>query len=202
MDEKDRMRRALVAQRSAHHKAHGATDALALAQVQVQGVASQIEKLSGKTTENISDKIIAAYLPMGGELDPQPLMQALGKSGNHICLPVCTDEDGPLVFRRYKQNDALLPDEMGIAAPRATAHQVTPDIVLLPLLAFDGQGNRLGRGGGFYDRTLAVLKKRGDCRFIGLAFDMQMVDKCPTAPHDEALHAVLTPSKRHDFDRD
>lgn len=194
MDDKDQMRRALAAQRSAHHKAHGEAEAQALAEF----MSSNADKQLGA----ISDKIIAAYLPMGGELDPRPLMQALRKNGNSICLPVCINEDAPLVFRRYRHNDALLPDDMGIAAPRATAQQVTPDIVLLPLLAFDGQGHRLGRGGGFYDRTLAELKKRGDCRFIGLAFDMQMVDKCPIAPHDEALHAVLTPSKRHDFNRD
>ena len=194
MDDKDQMRRALEAQRSSHHKAHGEAEAQALAKF----VSSNAEKQLGA----ISDKIIAAYLPMGGELDPRPLMQALRKNGNSVCLPVCINEDAPLVFRRYRQNDALLPDDMGIAAPRATAQQVTPDIVLLPLLAFDGQGHRLGRGGGFYDRTLAQLKKRSDCLFIGLAFDMQMVDKCPIAPHDEALHAVLTPSKRHDFNRD
>lgn len=194
MDDKDQMRRALAAQRSAHHKAHGEAEAQALAEF----VSSNADKQLGA----ISDKIIAAYLPMGGELDPRPLMQALRKNGNGICLPVCINEDAPLVFRRYRHNDALLSDDMGIAAPRATAQQVTPDIVLLPLLAFDGQGYRLGRGGGFYDRTLAELKKRSDCRFIGLAFDMQMVDKCPIAPHDEALHAVLTPSKRHDFNRD
>ena len=194
MDDKDQMRRALAAQRSAHHKAHGEAEAQALAEF----MSSNADKQLGA----ISDKIIAAYLPMGGELDPRPLMQALRKNGNSICLPVCINEDAPLVFRRYRHNDALLPDDMGIAAPRATAQQVTPDIVLLPLLAFDGQGHRLGRGGGFYDRTLAELKKRSDCRFIGLAFDMQMVDKCPIAPHDEALHAVLTPTKRHDFNRD
>ena len=194
MDDKDQMRRALAAQRSAHHKAHGEAEAQALAEF----VSSNANKQLGA----ISDKIIAAYLPMGGELDPRPLMQVLQKNGNSICLPVCINEHAPLVFRRYRHNDALLPDDMGIAAPRATAQQVTPDIVLLPLLAFDGQGHRLGRGGGFYDRTLAELKKRSDCRFIGLAFDMQMVDKCPIAPHDEALHAVLTPSKRHDFNRD
>lgn len=191
MDEKDRMRRALTGRRRAHFEAHGAAEA--------QALTSHAEKLHA---EKAAGNIIAAYLPMGGELDPQPLMQALRRKGQSICLPVCIDEDAPLIFRRYKKGDALLPDDMGIAAPRATAQQVTPDIVLLPLLAFDGQGHRLGRGGGFYDRSLAELKKRGDCRFIGLAFDMQMVDKCPIAPHDEALHAVLTPSQWHEFDRD
>ena len=193
MDDKDQMRRALAAQRNAHHKAHG--------EVEAQGLAEFVSSNADKQLCAISDKIIAAYLPMGGELDPRPLMQALRKNGNSICLPVCINEDAPLVFRRYRQNDALLPDDMDIAAPRATAQQVTHDIVLLPLLAFDGQGHRLGRGGGFYDRTLATLRKRAACRFIGLAFDMQMVDKCPIAPHDEALHGVATPTQWYEFDR-
>ena len=184
MDEKNTMRQSLLAARRAHADAHG-TDAAA-------ALATHADKLSGQN--------IAAYLPMGGEIDPRPLMQALRRQGSGICLPVCVDEEAAMIFRRYRDGDALIPDEMGIAAPRATAQQVTPDIVLLPLLAFDGTGNRLGRGGGFYDRTLAALRKRGACRFIGLAFDMQMVDKCPVAPHDEPLHGVATPTQWYDFD--
>ncbi len=184
MDEKNTMRQSLLAARRAHADVHGTNAAAALA--------THADKLSGQN--------IAAYLPMGGEIDPRPLMQALRRQGSGICLPVCVDEEAAMIFRRYRDGDALIPDEMGIAAPRATAQQVTPDIVLLPLLAFDGTGNRLGRGGGFYDRTLAALRKRGACRFIGLAFDMQMVDKCPVAPHDEALHGVATPTQWYDFD--
>ena len=182
MDEKDTMRQSMLAARRAHADAHG-TEAAALT--------VHAEKLRGQN--------IAAYVPMGGEIDPRPLMRALRRQGSAICLPVCADEEAAMMFRRYRDGDALMPDEMGIAAPRATAQQVTPDIVLLPLLAFDGTGNRLGRGGGFYDRTLAKLRKRGAFRFIGLAFDMQMVDKCPVAPHDEALHGVATPTQWYDF---
>jgi 5-formyltetrahydrofolate cyclo-ligase len=184
MDEKNTMRQSLLAARRAHADTHGNDAAAALAK--------HADKLSGRN--------IAAYLPKGGEIDPRPLMQALRRQGSGICLPVCVDEEAAMIFRRYRDGDALIPDEMGIAAPRATAQQVTPDIVLLPLLAFDGTGNRLGRGGGFYDRTLAALRKRGACRFIGLAFDMQMVDKCPVAPHDEALRGVATPTQWYDFD--
>ena len=183
MDEKNTMRQSLLTARRAHADAHGAEAA---------ALTDHAEKLSGQN--------IAAYLPMGGEIDPRPLMQALRQQGSGICLPVCIDEEAAMIFRHYREGDPLLPDEMGIAAPRATAQQVTPDIVLLPLLAFDGIGHRLGRGGGFYDRTLAKLRAGTDCRFIGLAFDMQMVDKCPVAPHDEVLHSVATPTQWHDFD--
>ena len=183
MDEKDTMRQSMLAARRAHADAQG-DEAAALT--------VHAEKLRGQN--------IAAYLPMGGEIDPRPLMQALRRQGSAICLPVCADEEAAMMFRRYRDGDALIPDEMGIAAPPASAQLVRPDIVLLPLLAFDGTGNRLGRGGGFYDRTLAKLRRGSACRFIGLAFDMQMVDKCAVAPHDEALHGVATPTQWHDFD--
>lgn len=185
MDEKDQMRRAMTAARKAHFATTGATDA---------------DKLTG-FADRLSGRLIAAYLPMGGELDPLPLIDALRKNGKEICLPVCVDDEAPLIFRRYKKQAPLLPDAMGIAAPRATAQTVTPDIILLPLLAFDERGNRLGRGGGFYDRTLEKLRQTDNCRFIGLGFDMQMVDKCPVAPHDEALHGVLTPTQFIEFNQ-
>jgi 5-formyltetrahydrofolate cyclo-ligase len=188
MDAKDIMRQSMLAARRAHADTYGADAAVALA--------THAEKLTGRN----KNQNIAAYMPMGGEIDPRPLMQALRQQGNAICLPVCVNEEAAMIFRHYRDGDALLPDEMGIATPRATAQQVAPDIILLPLLAFDGQGHRLGRGGGFYDRTLAKLRQAGSCRFIGLAFDMQMVDKCPIAPHDEALRGVVTPTQWIEFD--
>lgn len=183
MEEKQTLRRAMTAARKKHFSAHGESDSAALA--------TMADKLSGE--------IVAAYLPMGSELDPMPLMAALRSRGHSICLPVCVDDDAPLIFRRFKKDTGLLPDAMGIAAPRATSQTVTPRVILLPLLAFDDDGNRLGRGAGFYDRTLANLRDAGDTRFIGLAFDMQKVDKCPVAPHDEALHGVLTPTQFIEF---
>lgn len=200
MDEKDRMRRAMLAARSAHVKA--ATKAGDEASSEASGEASNQANALAAHAAKLKGQIIATYMPLGGEIDPRPLMAVLRQQGAGLALPVCVDEEAPMVFRRYKPGDGLLPDAMGIAAPRATAQQVTPDIVLLPLLAFDGAGRRLGRGGGFYDRTLAKLRDTTPCRFLGLAFDMQMVDKCPTAPHDEPLHGVLTPSIWHEFNKD
>ncbi len=184
--EKEILRRTMMAARKQHFATHGAAEAQAVAAL-------------AETQVTLNGKITAAYLPMGGELDPLPLLDVLRKKGHEICLPVCVDDDAPLIFRRYKKQSGLLPDAMGISAPRATAQTVTPDIVLLPLLAFDADGNRLGRGGGFYDRTLAKLREAGDTQFIGLAFDMQKVDKSPVAPHDEALHGVLTPTQFIEF---
>ena len=104
------MRQSLLAARRAHADAHG-TDAAA-------ALATHADKLSGQN--------IAAYLPMGGEIDPRPLMQALRRQGSGICLPVCVDEEAAMIFRRYRDGDALIPDEMGIAAPRARRSKSRP----------------------------------------------------------------------------
>ena len=183
MEDKETMRRTMVTARKRVFDAGGAAAA--------QALAAHADKLSGR--------LVAVYLPMGGEIDPEPLANVLRRNGHEMCLPVCVDDEAPLIFRRYKKHAPLLPDAMGIAAPPATAQTIVPNLVLLPLLAFDGAGNRLGRGGGFYDRTLAQLRATSNCRFIGLAFDAQKVDKCPVAPHDEALHGVLTPSGLIEF---
>ena len=91
---------------------------------------------------------------------------------------------------------------MGIDAPVNAAETVQPDVVLVPLLGFDLSGMRLGRGGGYYDRTLAELRARRDILACGVAFHMQMVDKCPSAPHDQALDAVLTEDGLTRFERE
>ena len=191
MEDKETMRRSMVAMRKRVFDEAGEAAA--------QAVVSFAGALMGLSNAPSKAKRVAIYLPMGGEMNPLPLAQNLRADGHEICLPVCIDDDAPMLFRRYKKRAALLPDAMGIPAPRATARTVTPHIVICPLLAFDAAGNRLGRGGGFYDRSLADLRAKTDCRFVGLAFDEQKVDKCPVAPHDEALHGVLTPSGLFEF---
>ena len=140
-------------------------------------------------------QVIAAYWPVGDEIDPRPLMQACHAAGHIICLPVTYRADAALQFRQYAPEDALSPDRAGVQAPLADAPVLRPEIILLPLLAFDADGVRLGQGGGHYDRTLAFLKAQGPLRAVGLAFDFQQLDKCPRAPHDQVLNDVLTPSR-------
>ena len=129
---------------------------------------------------------IAAYLPVGGEIDPRPLMQALRRQGSGICLPVCGDGEAAMIFRRYRDGDALLPDEMGIAAPRPTRPSARP-------ILFCCRFWRLTARAIGSDAAVAFTTAHwphcahAALRFIGLAFDMQMVDKCPIAPHDEVL---------------
>ena len=190
MDDKQSLRDRLIGERKNHFAAHGKAAARKLA---AHAPALELSK----------ESLIAPYLPMGSEMDVRPLMAALVAQGHELCLPVCLAPHAPVIFRRYATGDALAADAMGIDAPLDEAQTVQPDLVLLPLLGFDASGMRLGRGGGYYDRTLAALRAaRRDIMACGVAFHMQMVDKCPSAPHDQVLDAVLTEIGLIRFERD
>ncbi len=130
---------------------------------------------------------IAGFWPMGTEIDLRPLLHALASRGHRLLLPATPPRGQPLAFRRWRPGDALLPDRFGTVAPQGEPG--VPDMLLVPLLAWDAAGNRLGYGGGYYDRTLAALPGR---RAIGCAYAMQQVDRLPAGPHDVPLDAVAT----------
>ncbi len=131
--------------------------------------------------------IVSGYWPMNDEIDIRPLLQALAERGHSIGLPVTGRRGEALVFRAWRPGEPLLPGRFGTSHP--TGPEVTPDMLLMPLLAFDGQGNRLGYGGGFYDRTVARLP--GALR-IGCAYAVQELDSLPTGPYDQKLHVIAT----------
>lgn len=134
---------------------------------------------------------VAGYWPFGGEIDPRPLMAALAKAGLAIALPRMERRDGPARFLLWESAAALKPDAYGMMAPPADAREVTPKLLLVPLLAFDRAGRRLGQGGGHYDRTLALLKPRG-AKAAGIAYAAQEIDAVPAGPHDQMLDWVVT----------
>ena len=139
--------------------------------------------------------VIAVYRASGNEIDPRPLAENMIKLGWTIALPACEDFACPVVFRAFKPGDRLAPDVMEIAAPLASAPEVTPDIVITPLLAFDRHGHRLGQGGGYYDRTIEAMRAAPKRPVIvGLAYSGQEVDRVPTDAHDQKLDAILTES--------
>ena len=137
---------------------------------------------------------VAVYHASGGEIDSDNLVALLRARNVALALPV-THQNGPLSFRVYAEGASLVPDAAGILAPEGNAPVCLPSVIILPLLAFDTTGARLGRGGGHYDRTLAGLRKKCHLRAIGLAFDEQMVEKCPVEPHDAPLDMVVTPMR-------
>lgn len=134
-----------------------------------------------------SAPIYALYHPVGSELDPSQI-----RLPGRRALPVVVRRDAPLEFRLHAPGDALVPDILGIPAPAATAEVVRPDIVFAPVLAFDRCGGRLGQGGGYYDRTLEVLRAEKRVLVVGLAYAGQELPQIPMEVHDARLDAILT----------
>ena len=138
-------------------------------------------------------KMFAAYYPMGDELDCLPLLRRLAAIGVPTCLPSVVRRGEPLAFRRWLPDDPLRNVAFGLSEPLPEAASVTPSVLLVPMLAFDRDGHRLGYGGGFYDRTLASLRAADPATVaIGVAFAGQLRDAVPVGPRDETLDWIVT----------
>jgi 5-formyltetrahydrofolate cyclo-ligase len=137
----------------------------------------------------------AGYLAIHSELSPALLLQALADRGVPTALPVTPAAGQPLQFLDWQPGDRLVDGRFGTKQPVAGAPPVRPHVVLVPLLAFDLAGWRLGYGGGYYDRSIAALRDDGmPVVAIGVGYDGQRVDKVPVGPYDMPLDAVLTPA--------
>ncbi len=136
--------------------------------------------------------IVAGYFPIRSEIDPRPLMRRLAASGARLALPVVMGDGESLVFRLWREGEALEKASFGLSVPPARAPTVEPDVLLVPLAAFDGLGHRIGYGKGHYDRALARLDADRRRLAIGLAFSIQRVDEVPAEPHDRPLDLILT----------
>ena len=138
--------------------------------------------------------IVSGYWPFRSEIDPRPLMQRFAKAGATLALPVTPAKgaDAPLRFLRWDPEDLLHPSAFGVQEPHPSKAAADPDILLVPLLAFDRAGGRLGYGAGHYDRTLERLRAIKPVLAVGLAFAAQEVEAVPMDAHDQRLDAILT----------
>ena len=133
---------------------------------------------------------LAGYWPIRTEIDPRPAMEVMAAHGP-VALPVVEGPGRPLSFRRWTPGAPLVPGVFGAPVPEV-GEAVSPEILVVPLLAFTDRCERLGYGGGFYDRTLAALRARGPVRAVGFAFAAQRVAALPTEPTDERVDLVVT----------
>lgn len=153
------------------------------------------ERLAAYVVDALSPQpgsFVSGFLPIGSEIDPRPALRRLREAGCRICLPCVVAPASPLVFRVWEEDDPLVTEEFGTRAPAPEAEAVDPDILLVPMLAFDSDGFRLGYGGGFYDRSLEALRQRKRVIAAGIAYDGQRAESVPLGPHDEPLDWVIT----------
>jgi len=165
----------------------------ALALAQPAAVAGEIAASNLLAALNFpSGSIVSAYWPMGSEFDTRPLIHRLHASGCLIGLPVIVAKGEPLIFRRWVPETRFIPGGFNTQVPGTDEPEVVPERLIVPLLAFDSAGFRLGYGGGFYDRTLAKLRLLRPVIAIGVAYAGQEVASVPRADYDQPLDWLAT----------
>jgi 5-formyltetrahydrofolate cyclo-ligase len=176
-----------------------ALDARDAMEVAARAAASEKLAARGLPFEVAAGAVVSGYSPIRSELDPVPLMQKLAAQGAKLALPAILGRGKSLVFRAWLPGDRLTMGPLGILEPSPAAAGLIPDIMLVPLAAFDGLGHRIGYGAGHYDFTLAHLRKLKPITAIGLAFAAQEIKAVPALAHDVSLDYVLTEKKAFDF---
>lgn len=138
------------------------------------------------------DPVVGGYWPIGTEVDVRPLLHAVRERGWSCALPVVGERNQPLQFRRWEPGMILRPGAFGIQEPTETAESLLPNVLLVPLLAFDRWGHRLGYGAGFYDRTIVTLRGQTGLLSIGIGFAAQEMPRVPRDVLDQPLDWILT----------
>ena len=173
----------------AQAKLRRAEAAVSAGHAAAEAVSEWVSKLldySPKTT------IVAGYWPIGTELDVRHTLSHLDLIGFGCALPVVVAKGEPLTFRTWTPQTLMERSGLGILAPAATVPEVDPDVLLVPLLAFDRAGYRLGYGAGFYDRTLERLRRSKRVTAVGIGFAGQEVDSVPRDQYDQPLDWLVT----------
>jgi len=141
--------------------------------------------------------IVAGYRAIRDEIDPAPLLETFYCDQVRIALPCVTGPERPLIFRSWSPGDRFVTGAFGVEEPEPSHPEVRPALVLVPLLAFDLAGRRLGYGAGFYDRTLERLREAGPVTTVGVAFEAQRMNRVPTDGHDRPVDWVVTEERAY-----
>ena len=183
-DAKWALRHEAKARRAALHEELGATASLA-----ARDVFLNMPELAA---EIAAGRVAAGYWPIGSELDPRPLLNHLHERGLACTLPATVRPGAPLAFRRWTPHTELAAAGYGTMAPPPEAEALTPELILVPLLAVDARGMRLGYGAGYYDMSLRALRAGGRVVAVGLAYDGQMAEAVPADNNDERLDWLVS----------
>ncbi len=178
-DLKAQLRRTVMARRKEAHAQDGGKAALAVQRRVCEDIP-------------VSGQKIAGYWPLGDEIDCRPALEGLIKAGAQVGLPVVAGQGQVLIFRCWQPGVTLDVGPFGTSHPSPRAALMAPTILLLPLIAFDNTGHRLGYGAGYYDRTLSALRRERSVLAVGIAYDMQEVEAVPVDSHDQCMDAVIT----------
>ncbi len=146
-----------------------------------------------------SGMIVSGFMPMKTEINPIPLMKRLAEQGAQLALPTIAGRGKPLIMRAWAFGDAFKTGQWGIREPVPEAAEVKPDILIVPLAAFDRAGHRIGYGAGYYDMTIRSLRAQKKVTAVGIAFAAQEIPSVPATERDARLDLVLTERELIDF---
>ncbi len=136
--------------------------------------------------------IVSGFMPLKSEINPLPLLRKLAAAGAQLALPAIAGRGKPLIVRAYAIGDEFARGQWGIREPKPEAPEVAPDILIVPLAAFDRAGHRIGYGAGYYDMTINALRAKKPLTAVGIAFAAQEIPRVPATERDERLDLVLT----------
>ena len=179
--EKSRLRVELRRRRNNVHKARCATAKIGLHNL-----------FFGRFGGKLSGSTVAAYWPLKDEIDVRPILYELASQGVATALPIINENTPLQSFRRWFPGDELVDADFGVQEPHPRRTDAVPDLIIVPLLGFDAHGNRIGYGGGYYDRTLQSLRACGNVDAVGVGYKEQECAQIPTHPLDEPLDLILT----------
>jgi len=182
--EKATLRAEMQLKRERAHAAAGPAAALSLRDRFFAALGPALKELPGA--------VVSGFWPFGPEMDVRPILYHLQAAGHPIALPVVVRRGLPLLFRAWHPGQPLVTGSFGVPRPDKDQPELTPRVLIVPLLAFDRAGYRLGYGGGFYDRTLARLRAHGPALAVGVGFSAQEVPSVPRDASDERLDWMVT----------
>ncbi len=196
IEKKARLRQEM---KQVRHRIHADNDGMALCMITSNLL--MLPEMQGEVQRGIRARrneahVVSGFYPIQSEIDGLFILKTLNAVQWRCALPVMNGENTHLAFKEWDLEEELKDGPFGTREPKSDLLYVMPDVMLVPMLAFDEQGHRLGYGGGYYDRTLEIYRQKGHpFTAIGVAYEDQKRDRLPTSDHDQPLDIIVTEKK-------